>query len=165
MQRILGIDPGLVATGYAVIESDGHSSRLLTSGIIGAKSDELSVRLRVIFDELSDVVEKYTPQVAAVEAVFIYKDASAALKLGQARGAAICAVGVHSIPVYEYDTRVVKKNIVGKGNASKEQIQFMVARLLQISTRHKDDEADAMALALCHAFSHHSNTKIAEATR
>ncbi len=165
MQRILGIDPGLVATGYAVIESDGHAGRLITSGDVVTRGRDLPVRLGIIFNGLDKVIREYRPDVASVEAVFVHKDAAAALKLGQARGVAVCAAVTNGVPVYEYDTRVVKRAVVGKGNADKEQVKFMVARLLQVAARHKDDEADAMAIALCHAFSHAAGAGLAEAGR
>ncbi len=165
MQRILGIDPGLVATGYAVIESDGHAARLLASGVITTRGSALPARLGVIFDGLGDVIRDHRPEAASVEKVFVHKDAAAALKLGQARGVAVCAAATHGVPVYEYDTRVVKKAVVGRGNADKGQVQFMVARLLQVAPRRQDDEADAMAIALCHAFSHAAGARLAEAAR
>ncbi len=161
MQRILGIDPGLVSTGYAVIESEGDAARLIASGVV-AVSGALPARLGAIFDGLNEIIREHRPEAASVETVFMHKDASAAIKLGQARGVAVCAAVTNGIPVHEYDTRVVKKLIVGKGNAAKEQVQFMVARLLQVAARYKDDEADAMALALCHAFSHRANARLAE---
>ena len=163
MQRILGIDPGLVATGYAVIESEGDAARLIASGVVAtAASGALPERLGTIFDGLNKVIREHRPDAASIESVFMHKDASAALKLGQARGVAVCAAVTNGVPVYEYDARVVKKLIVGKGNAAKEQVQFMVARLLQIAVRYEDDEADAMAIALCHVFSHRANTRLAE---
>ena len=161
MQRILGIDPGLVATGYAVIESNGRNSRLIASGVITTRSGELPARLGTIFDGLCEVIREHRPEAASVEAVFVHKDASAALKLGQARGVAVCAAVTHDVPVYEYDTRVIKKAVVGRGNADKEQVQFMVTRLLQVASRRRSDETDAMAIALCHVFSHSSNTRLA----
>ncbi len=165
MQRIIGIDPGLVATGYAVIESDGHAARLLASGVIAMRGGDLPVRLGAIFDGLGKVIREHRPEATAVEAVFVHKNPAAALKLGQARGAAICAAVVNDVPVHEYDARVVKKAVVGKGNADKAQVQFMVARLLQVAQRYKDDEADAMAIALCHAFSHGARTRLAVAVQ
>ena len=164
MQRILGIDPGLVATGYALIESDAGSVRLVCSNVIAAPNGQtLPVRLGVIFNGLSAVIESYRPEAASIETVFMHKDASAALKLGQARGVAVCANVIHGVAVYEYDTRVVKKTIVGKGNASKQQVQFMVARLLQVAECQRSDEADAMALALCHIFTHGAKTRLERA--
>ena len=161
MQRILGIDPGLAATGYAVVESDGHTGRLIASGAISTRpGGGLPVRLGAIFSGLCEIIREHRPEAASVEAVFVYKDASAALKLGQARGVAVCAAVTHDVPVYEYDTRVVKRAIVGKGNAGKQQVQFMVSRLLQVAERHSDDETDAMAIALCHAFSHSADTRL-----
>ena len=165
MQRIIGIDPGLVATGYAVIESDGRASRLVASDVITTGGGALPVRLAAIFDGLTKAISAHRPDAVAVESVFMHKDASAALKLGQARGVAVCAAAVHRVPVHEYDTRVIKKTVVGRGNADKEQVQFMVARLLQVAQRCRDDESDAMAIALCHAFSHGAHERLAEASQ
>ena len=151
MRRILGIDPGSTATGFAVIEGDGAVARLIDSGVIVPRDRALPARLGTIFEGLRAVIESHRPVAASIEAVFMHKNASAALKLGQARGVAVCASVVHGVDVYEYEARLVKKVIVGRGDASKEQVQFMVARLLQIAARHGADEADAMALALCHA--------------
>ena len=165
MQRILGIDPGLVATGYAVIESDGRAGRLLTSGVINTntRSSELPARLGAIFDGLVEIIRQHRPQAASVEQVFVHRNASSALKLGQARGVAVCAAVTHQVPVYEYSARTVKQSVVGKGNANKEQVQFMVARLLQIASRARADEADAMAIALCHAFTSGAKFNLARA--
>ena len=165
MQRIIGIDPGLVATGYAIIESDGRASHLIASNVIAGSGASVPARLGAIFDGLVRVIREHRPREAAVESVFVHKDASAALKLGQARGVAVCAAVVNQVPVYEYDTRVIKKTIVGKGNAGKEQVKFMVAHLLQVAQCSRDDEADAMAIALCHAFSRSAHMRLAEATR
>ena len=168
VQRILGIDPGLTATGYALIESDGDAVRLITSGVVVPPNGQtLPARLGVIFDSLSAVIKSHRPTEASVENVFVHKDASAALKLGQARGAAVCANVVHGVAVYEYAARAVKKTIVGKGNASKQQVQFMVTRLLRLADSRADprrnDETDAMALALCHVFTHGAKTRLERA--
>ena len=153
MRRIIGVDPGLVCTGYAVIESDGQRSRLLHCAQIRSRRGDLASRLRIIFDQISSALSEHQPQHAAVENVFFAKDAAAALKLGQARGVAVCAAAVAGVPVFEYSSRSVKKSVVGQGAASKEQVIYMVARILQVAERSCSDEADAIAIALCHAFS------------
>ena len=149
----MGIDPGLVCTGYAVIESDGQHSRLLHCSQIRSRRGSLALRLQTIFSQISAALSEYQPQHAAVENVFFAKDAVAALKLGQARGVAVCAAAVAGVPVFEYSSRSVKKSVVGQGGAGKEQVIYMVARILQIAERSCSDEADAIAIALCHAFS------------
>lgn len=153
--RILGVDPGLQITGYGVIESDGRTSRYIHSGNISAKkhnsSMEMPQRLGLIFRKLSEVITQFQPDEVAVEEVFISRNASSALKLGHARGAAISAA-VHShIPVSEYSARSVKQAVVGNGAANKEQIQHMVLRLLALRGVLQADEADALAVSLCHA--------------
>ena len=151
MVRILGIDPGSVKTGYGIIESNGQQSRYVASGFIKLPADNLPSKLGQIFSEISDVIGELQPEHMAVEQVFLSKNASSALKLGHARGAAITA-GVHAgIEIYEYSAKAVKQSTVGYGAASKEQIQHMIFRLLNIRKVLQEDEADALAVALCHA--------------
>lgn len=156
MIRILGIDPGLQITGIGIIESDGRTSRYIHSANIrakNAKDSDLTIphRLGVIFSSLSEVIEQFQPDEVAVEEVFINKNASSSLKLGHARGAAICAAVHQKIPVSEYSARSVKQAVVGTGAANKEQIQHMVLRLLGLRGELQADEADALAVSLCHA--------------
>ena len=153
--RILGIDPGLQITGFGVIESDGRSSRYIHSGNICAGREKRAMgmpqRLGLIFQKLKEAIERYQPDEFAIEEVFIARNAASALKLGQARGAAISAAVQSHLPVSEYSVRSVKQAIVGHGAASKEQIQHMVLRLLGLRGVLQADEADALAVALCHA--------------
>lgn len=158
MQRILGIDPGLVCTGYAVVESDGRVGRLLHCGSVRSRGS-LAARLQAIFERISQVLDEYQPDAAAVENVFFAKDAVAALKLGQARGVAVCAAAAAQVPVFEYSSRSVKKSVVGLGKADKGQVVYMVARILQVAERSCSDEADAIAIALCHVFSTINKTR------
>ena len=151
MTRILGIDPGSVKTGYGIIESNGQSSRYIHSGFIKLAATELPEKLGEIFSVLSDVIADHQPQEMAVEQVFLSKNVSSALKLGHARGAAITAGVYAQIKVFEYSARAVKQSTVGYGAANKEQIQHMVLRLLNIRQVLQEDEADALAVALCHA--------------
>ena len=155
--RILGIDPGLQITGFGVIESDGRCSNYIHSGNIRADSVRNKVgmphRLGLIFRKLSEIIEQYRPHEVAVEEVFISRNAASALKLGHARGAAICAAVQSHIPVSEYSARSVKQAVVGSGSANKEQIQHMVLRLLALRGTLQTDEADALAVCLCHAHS------------
>ena len=153
--RIFGIDPGLQVTGFGIIESDGRSSRYIHSGNIKAKNPKGDVsipgRLGIIFNKLSEAIEQFQPDEIAVEEVFLNKNASSSLKLGHARGAAICAAVQQHIPVSEYSARSVKQAIVGTGSATKDQIQHMVLRLLALRGELQADEADALAVSLCHA--------------
>ena len=149
MTIIIGIDPGSRRTGYGVIAIEGNRHRHVAHGHLDVTSYPAIERLRQIFLGVQGIFQLYQPQEAAIEQVFLDKNVSSALKLGQARGAAIVAL---EIPVAEYSAREVKKSVVGHGAAKKEQVQFMVQRLLNMaSTRLQADAADALAIALCHA--------------
>ena len=151
MRRILGIDPGSRVTGYGVIDSDGTRSVHIASGCIRMEQDDLPQRLGVIFQEISNLLKTHQPAEVAIEQVFVAKNAGAALKLGQARGAAICAAVVAGLPVSEYSPRTIKQAVVGTGSADKVQVQHMVKRLLCLSGELAADQADALAVALSHA--------------
>jgi len=156
LTRILGIDPGSRITGYGVVESTPRGIRYVASGCIRIKSDEFPERLKQIFDGVSQVIELYRPEQMAIEQVFMHKNADSALKLGQARGAAICATLNRDLPVFEYAARQVKQALVGKGNADKLQVQHMVKILLSIQGDMQIDASDALAIGLCH--SHYQET-------
>lgn len=150
--RILGIDPGSVTTGYGIVDSDGRSSRHVAHGCIAAGDGSLPERLGVIYRDLAAVIAEHGPAEMGVEQVFVARNATAALKLGQARGAAICAGVEAGLAVAEYPARLVKQSIVGTGGAAKEQIQHMVVVLLGLGdTAVPADAADALAVALTHA--------------
>ncbi|HLQ86738.1 MAG TPA: crossover junction endodeoxyribonuclease RuvC [Salinisphaeraceae bacterium] len=155
MNLILGIDPGSSITGYAVLEG-GNAPHLRDAGCIRLPRAAFAVRLGLIFQNLSDIIREHEPDVMAVEDVFVSRNAASALKLGQARGAAICAGAAASLPVSEYTPTQIKNAIVGRGRADKRQMQHMVGVLLGISKHLQADAADAAAVALCHA--HHSRT-------
>ena len=149
--RILGIDPGSRVTGFGLIESDGRRSRYLDSGCIRTRDGEFSARLGQIFSGVSALVTDHRPTEVAVEQVFMAKNAASALKLGQARGAAIVALVDAGLPVFEYSPRSVKQALVGTGGAEKEQVQHMVRMILAIRHDLSLDASDALAVALCHA--------------
>lgn len=151
MTVILGIDPGSRKTGFGVIRISGAQTEYLTSGVIRLPDQPLPERLTVIFDSLSQIVSQYRPQQASVEQVFMAKNAASALKLGQARGAAIVACATQGIAVAEYSARQIKQSVVGTGAASKEQVQHMVRVLLGLPGCPQEDAADALAAAICHA--------------
>lgn len=151
MTLILGIDPGSRKTGFGVIESAGGKNRYVTSGVIRISDLSLPERLKVIFDSVSEIIEQYQPQEMAIESVFMSKSAGSALKLGQARGAAIVAGVNNDLPVAEYEARKVKQSVVGTGAADKLQVQHMVKTLLKLPASPQEDAADALAIALCHA--------------
>lgn len=151
MTLILGIDPGSQKTGFGVINAVGAKTAYVTSGIIRLPQGPLPERLKIIFDSISTIIEQHGPVAMAVEDIFFARDPRAALKLGQARGAAIVAGVNAGLSVAEYAARTVKQSVVGNGAASKEQVQFMVSRLLNLSSSPAEDAADALAVALCHA--------------
>jgi crossover junction endodeoxyribonuclease RuvC len=149
--RILGIDPGSRMTGYGVIEIQGRRTVYLASGCVRADDDSFPERLRAIFDGVGAVVAEFQPTEIAIEKVFVQRNVDSALKLGQARGAAICAVVSRSLPVAEYSPAQIKQALVGRGAAAKEQVQHMVRTLLQLTETPQADAADALACALCHS--------------
>ncbi len=151
MAIILGIDPGSRVTGYGLINSVGNKLQYVDCGCIRTESKSFPQRLHTIFDELNALIERHAPQQAAVEEVFMGRNASSALKLGQARGSAMVACLSHQLEVSEYSARQVKQAVVGAGAADKAQVQHMVKALLGISDTLAEDAADALAVAICHA--------------
>jgi crossover junction endodeoxyribonuclease RuvC len=151
MTIILGIDPGSRKTGFGIIRVERKQPRYVSSGTIRLPVKEaLSVRLRVLFESLSEIIDSHQPTVAAIESVFMAKSADAALKLGHARGAAMVACVVNDLVVHEYAARQIKQSVVGTGAASKQQVQHMVTALLGLSAEPAEDAADGLAAALCH---------------
>lgn len=152
--RILGIDPGSQRTGYGVIECGPSSSTPVAHGCItpGAAGTALSARLRHIFDGVQALIERYQPDEVAIEKVFLNRNVDSALKLGHARGAALCAVP-QSLPVFEYTPRAIKLAVVGFGGAEKAQVSHMIRALLTVQDRLSADASDALAVAVCHAHS------------
>jgi len=160
--RILGIDPGSRITGYGVIDSDGAQTRYVASGCLRLGDGEFAGRLREIFMRIGALVSEYAPGHVAIEQVFMHKNADSALKLGQARAAAICATFSTDASLYEYAPREIKQAIVGRGGAQKHQVQHMVKAILTLATEPLSDEADALAVALCHAHSFRLRAGIAQ---
>jgi crossover junction endodeoxyribonuclease RuvC len=148
--RVLGLDPGSLNTGYGVVDVDGPALRWVAHGAIQVKGEDFIVRLRRIHAELVTLLERYQPDEVAIERVFVNRNVDSALKLGQARGAALAAVPA-SVSVYEYAPRVVKLSVVGAGSAEKQQVQHMVTQLVAVEGRPSADAADALAIAICHA--------------
>ena len=149
--RILGIDPGLRVTGFGIIEQTGQQLTYVASGCVRSGTGELPARLKVLLDGLQEVIATYRPDCAAVEDVFVNVNPKSTLLLGQARGAAICAAVLHSLPVAEYTALQVKQAVVGAGKAHKTQVQMMVRKLLRLPGDPSADAADALACAICHA--------------
>jgi crossover junction endodeoxyribonuclease RuvC len=148
--RILGIDPGSQITGFGVVDIVGNRTTAVEWGSIRT-GGEHSDRLRSIFQALGQVMREYRPAEIAIERVFLSRNADSALKLGQARAAAICATFESNVPIYEYSARHIKKAVVGRGAAEKDQVQRMVQMILGVREAIAADAADALACAICHA--------------
>ena len=150
--RILGIDPGSRITGFGVIEWHGREPVYVASGCIKTlPNDELAGRIGMIVRSIGDLVAEYRPNQAAVEQVFVNVNPAATLMLGQARGAAVAALVLRDLPVYEYTALQVKQSVVGQGKAAKEQVQHMVVQMLGLSGTPQADAADGLAVAITHA--------------
>lgn len=162
MTRIIGIDPGSVRTGYGIIDIVGSNISYVSSGIIRLSSKPLPERLKIIFDGVTQIVSEYKPDTMAVEEVFFARDPRGALKLGQARGAAIVAGVNADLPVSEYSPRSVKQAVVGTGAADKKQVQTMITSLLKLPDTPSEDAADALAVAICHGHSMRSEKLLAK---
>lgn len=150
MSIILGIDPGSRVTGYGVIRQTGRQLTYLGSGCIRTNRTELPARLKLIYAGVCEIITQFSPDFFAIEQVFMAKNADSALKLGQARGAAIVAAVNHDLPVFEYAARQVKQTVVGTGGAEKSQVQHMVKSLLKLAANPQADAADALAIAITH---------------
>ncbi len=163
--RIIGIDPGLRRTGWGIVEADGVRLAYVASGLITSDAeDALAYRLRALYAGLVEVIASFRPQEAAVEETFVNKDARATLKLGQARGMALLAPAQNGLMVAEYPPNVVKKTVTGTGHGEKRQIAAMIGFLLPKAKFDSADEADALAIAICHA-SHRQTARAIAARR
>jgi len=162
MTIILGIDPGSRLTGYGVIKQEGRKFTYLGSGCIKAiaAGNDLGPRLQTIFAGISELIIQFKPDMFAIEQVFMAKNPDSALKLGQARGAAIVAATNNGLIIAEYSARQIKQSVVGTGSADKTQVQHMVKSILKLPGTPQADAADALAVALCHGHSHEFLTKI-----
>jgi crossover junction endodeoxyribonuclease RuvC len=163
--RILGIDPGSRFTGWGVIEIDGPRQTFVASGRIACAEGALPQRLRQILDQLAQLIDEHRPDEAAIEEVFMRRNIASALVLGQARGAALCALAGAKLPIAEYAPAQIKSAIVGSGRAEKTQVQHMVRLLLKLREAMTADAADALAIALCHAQVRSTLARTGEALR
>lgn len=151
VKRVLGIDPGLLHTGWAVIESLGSERKYIASGVILPKTNlPLPERLSIIFQEVSKLCKTFLPDECSIEITFVNTNPKTTLILGHARAAAIVAVSTHNIPIYEYEPNKIKKALTGAGHADKEQIYKMLKILLPAAKPKTADESDAIAIALAH---------------
>ncbi len=150
--RILGIDPGSRLTGYGIVDSSGPRLRFVACGVVKKTPRyPMAARLNEIFDGLNEVIQLHGPECAAVEDVFVAKNPRSAIKLGQARGAAVVAAMQNGLAVSDYSPRQVKQAVAGYGQAEKDQVQNMVCMLLHLKRSPSADAADALAVAICHA--------------
>jgi len=149
--RVLGIDPGSQCTGFGVVDVVGARLTYIASGVIRTSQGEFAARLCEIYRCVKTVVAQYQPQEIAIERVFVNRNPDSALKLGQARGAAICGTADANAEVFEYATRQIKQAVVGTGGAEKGQVQLMMKSLLKLEGPLAADAADALAAAVCHA--------------
>ena len=151
MTVILGIDPGSRKTGFGIVATGDSGNRYISSGVIKLPIDKpLALRLKVLAESLHEIIDEFNPSLAVIEEVFMNKSAGSALKLGQARGAAMVICATRNLEVHEYATRQIKQAVVGTGGATKDQVQHMVTRLLRLPSAPGEDAADALAAALCH---------------
>lgn len=151
--RVLGIDPGSVVCGYGVIEKEGNTMILIEYGVIEAKvkDEAFPLRLKHIYERLAQVIERTLPDEAAFETIFYSKNAQSMMKLSHARAVAMLAATMKEVPVIEYSPKEVKKSVTGRGAADKEQVRFMVKKILNIKEEHKFlDATDALSVAICH---------------
>lgn len=148
--RILGLDPGSLRTGFGIIDCESGNLHIVAQGCIATSGGALANRLRTIHARVAELIAQHSPQEIAVERVFLSKNADSALKLGQARGAALAAVP-QTLDVHEYAPRAIKLAVVGLGGAEKAQVAHMVRQLLRLEVRLTADAADALAVAICHA--------------
>ncbi|NEX64254.1 crossover junction endodeoxyribonuclease RuvC [Noviherbaspirillum galbum] len=151
--KILGIDPGLRTTGFGIITKQGSRLSYVASGTIKTPDTDLPQRLKTILSGVSEIIRTYSPDCAAIEKVFVNVNPQSTLLLGQARGAAICALVNAELAVAEYTALQIKQAVAGHGRAQKQQVQDMVQRLLMLSGAPGTDAADALGVAICHAHS------------
>lgn len=161
MTLILGIDPGSRITGYGLVAMEKNRSRHVASGCVTMADLPFDVRLRTIFEGLTAVIREYSPDEVAIEKVFMNRNADSALKLGQARGAAIVAAAMCDLAVHEYSPNEIKLAVVGRGHAAKEQVQHMIKAMLALDAAPTADAADALAVAICHGHTRQSLAAIA----
>ena len=163
MTRILGIDPGSRITGYGILDVDGPRLRYVTCGCVTPRGPALGDRLGTIFGEIVQLISEFTPDEMAIEQVFMHRNAQSALKLGQARGAAIVAASHGQLPVHEYSATQIMQATTGRGQAAKQQVQHMVQVLLRLEAVPATDAADALAVAITHGQHRETALRVADA--
>jgi crossover junction endodeoxyribonuclease RuvC len=159
----LGIDPGSRITGFGVLDFEADRAYYVASGAVRSVEGDFAARLRLIFRSVTEIVAEYHPDAVVIESIFVHRNAMSALKLGQARSAALCATFGLDIAVHEYAPREIKQAVVGNGAATKIQVQHMVRSLLQLQGEPSPDAADALAAALCHGHQRRLHARLAGA--
>jgi len=163
--KLIGLDPGLRATGWGIIDVKGNHLTYIADGTVLVPTQQtLAKRLSVLFQGLSSVIQNFCPDEAAVEEIFVNKNPMTTLKLGQARGVVLLAPAMAGIPVGEYSANIIKKSVVGTGHASKDQIKMMVRTILPNALLDSADAADALAVAVCHAHHRRGRNLLKEST-
>ncbi|MBK2126101.1 crossover junction endodeoxyribonuclease RuvC [Fangia hongkongensis] len=162
---ILGIDPGSRITGFGVLKVVEKKCHYVTSGCIRITEENDAYRLKQVQDGIREVIQVYKPDESAIEQIFMFQNPGAALKLGQARGVAMCTLASSDLPVYEYSAKQVKQAVVGTGSANKAQVQHMVQSFLLLNKKPQADAADALAIAICHFHTRNSLRAIPSATK
>ncbi|MBT8420783.1 MAG: crossover junction endodeoxyribonuclease RuvC [Gammaproteobacteria bacterium] len=162
--RILGIDPGSRITGFGVISMETNHATYIAGGCIHVPQGDLASKLKTIFDGVSQIIEEHHPDEMVAEQVFFHRNPASALKLGQARGAALMAGILQALPIHEYAPAEIKQAVTGKGNATKEQVQYMIRLLLNLPKPPASDVADAFATALCHGHTRETRIRMAAAS-
>ena len=162
---ILGIDPGSRITGFGVIKVLDNKIYYVASGCIKITEESTADRIKQISEGITEVINLYSPNESAIEQVFMFQNPLSALKLGQARGVAMCTLAINNLPVGEYSAKQVKQAVVGTGAASKSQVQHMIQSLLELNKKPQQDAADALAIAICHYNSKKSLDRIAGAKK
>jgi crossover junction endodeoxyribonuclease RuvC len=159
--RILGVDPGTIFTGYGIIDFDNNELQYVSAGVIKISvTKEMPPRLRTIYDDLDKLIRQFKPDEFALETAFYGKNVQSALKIGYARGVSMLAAIHNDLAIKEYSPREIKKAVVGNGASTKDQVQYMIRKLLAVrKTKMKFDESDALAVAICHAFKVNSFSK------
>jgi crossover junction endodeoxyribonuclease RuvC len=159
----LGIDPGSRVTGFGVLDFEADRAYYVASGAVRSVDGDFATRLRLIFRSVAEIASEYHPDAVVIESIFVHRNAMSALKLGQARSAALCATFGLDIAVYEYAPREIKQAVTGNGAATKIQVQHMVRSLLQLQGEPSPDAADALAAALCHGHQRRLHARLAGA--
>ncbi len=161
--RILGVDPGTVRTGWGIVDCDGAKLAEVDSGVLAVGRGVLAVRLAAVYSGLATILERHRPDHVSLEKAFLARNVQSAFRLGEARGVVLAAAAAAAVEVSEYAPRTIKKAVVGYGGAEKEQVQAAVVRIVGLARKPAEDEADALAAAICHALRGSFDAKVARA--